>query len=47
MVFFRDTPAAKAVAVAWRQRLLDEEKSKWLDDQLAFNDIVWLGYPKP
>ena len=44
MVFFRDTPAAKAVAVAWRRRLLDEEKSKWLDDQLAFNDIVWLGY---
>ena len=44
VVFFRDTPAAKAVAVAWRQRLLDEVKNKWLDDQLAFNDILWMGY---
>ena len=44
VVFFRDTPAAKAVAVAWRQRLLDEEKNKWLDDQLAFNEILWMGY---
>jgi len=44
VVFFRDTAAAKAVAVAWRRRLLAEEKNKWLDDQLAFNEILWTGY---
>ena len=28
VLFFRSTPAAKAVAVAWRRRLLSEEKNK-------------------
>ena len=44
VLFFRDTTAAAAVAAAWRSRLLSVEPSAWLDDQLAFNELVWHGF---
>lgn len=44
VVFFRPSTAAKAFAAAWRARLVSVEKSAWLDDQLAFNELVWHGF---
>ena len=44
VVYLRASTAAKAFAAAWRSRLLSVEKSAWLDDQLAFNELVWHGY---
>jgi hypothetical protein len=44
VVFFRPSTAAKAFAAAWRHRLLSVEKTSWVDDQLAFNELVWHGF---
>ena len=44
VVYLRSSTAAKAFAAAWRSRLLSVEKSAWLDDQLAFNELVWHGF---
>jgi hypothetical protein len=44
VVYFRPSREAKAFAAAWRNRLLSVEKSAWLDDQLAFNELVWHGF---
>ena len=44
VVYFRPSVAAKAFAAAWRARLVSAERSAWLDDQLAFNELVWHGY---
>ena len=44
MLYFRATSAAKAVASAWRGALLSADNTKWLDDQLAFNELAWHGY---
>jgi hypothetical protein len=44
VVYFRPSTAAKAFAAAWRARLLSVQNDAWLDDQLAFNELVWHGY---
>ena len=44
VVYFRPSVAAKAFAAAWRARLLAVAKDAWLDDQLAFNELVWHGF---
>lgn len=44
VTYFRPSREAKAFAAAWRNRLLSVEKSAWLDDQLAFNELVWHGF---
>ncbi|KAL1495240.1 hypothetical protein AB1Y20_017103 [Prymnesium parvum] len=44
VLFFRATVRAIAVAAAWRHRLLSVQADQWLDDQLAFNELVWHGF---
>ena len=44
VVYLRATTAAKAFAAAWRSRLLSVKRDAWLDDQLAFNELIWHGY---
>jgi len=44
VVYFRPSKPAKAFAAAWRARLVSVEPSSWVDDQLAFNELVWHGF---
>ena len=43
IVWLRPTAAAAAAAAGWRARLTSAEENKWLDDQLALNELIWWG----